>query len=101
MQLLGSGAPIYFVFRNFFRDERNVLFKIIACLICARYQSHRFDASQARFDSLFFPLPRMMELWRGRAILEKPSVATDAAEPTSFRSTAVGRRNTAGAWSNR
>jgi hypothetical protein len=81
MQLLCAGARIYFVFRNFFRDERNVLFKTIACLIYARYQRHRFDASQAPFDSLFF-LPRMMELWRGRAILEKPFVAPDAAEPT-------------------
>src|SRR5260370_29296481 len=35
--------------------------------------------SAIRFPSF---LPRMMELWRGRAILEKPSVAPDAAEPT-------------------
>ena len=49
----------------------------------------------------FFVSSWVVEVEPGRAILEKPSVATDAAEPTYFRSTAVGRRHTAGAWSNR
>src|SRR5713226_2676415 len=57
--------------------------------------------AQCRKKDEFFVSSWVVEVEPGRAILEKPSVATDAAEPTSFRSTAVGRRHTAGAWSNR
>ena len=43
----------------------------------------------------------VVEVEPGHAILEKPSAARDAAEPTYFPRTADGRRDPAGAWSNR
>src|ERR1700681_1821639 len=49
----------------------------------------------------FFASGWVVEVEPGHAILEKPSAARDAAEPTYFPRTADGRRDPAGAWSNR